>query len=136
LENVNAAWEGPEITDNTEVLAADDARLTAIIAADVDTLERLLRPEFVFVHADGRLQNKPGFLEQVRSGHIRYRSIARNEAAVTLAGDVAILCAAVQFDVTIGGEERTSPARYMSVWTKGAGGWQLLAIDNARPGAA
>jgi ketosteroid isomerase-like protein len=95
-----------------------------------------LLPEFVFVHADGRLQNKPGFLEQVRSGHIRYRSIARNEAAVTLAGDVAILCAAVQFDVTIGGEERTSPARYMSVWTKGAGGWQLLAIDNARPGAA
>jgi ketosteroid isomerase-like protein len=124
-----------KITDNAAVLAADDARLTAIVAADLDTLERLLRPEFVFVHADGRVENKSGFLEYVRSGHIRYRAIARNEAAVTLAGDVAILCAAVQFDVTIHGEERTSPARYMSVWTKGAGGWQLLAIDNARPGA-
>jgi ketosteroid isomerase-like protein len=120
--------------DNAAVLAADDARLTAIVAADVDALDRMLLPEFVFVHADGRLENKHGFLEYVRSGHVRYRSIARNEAAVTLAGGIAILCAAVQFDVTIGGEERTSPARYMSVWTKGAGGWQLLAIDNARPG--
>lgn len=122
--------------DNAAVLAADDARLTAIVAADVDALERMLLPEFVFVHADGRLENKPGFLEYVRSGHVRYRSISRNKATVTMAGGVAVLCAAVQFDVTIGGEERTSPARYMSVWTKGAGGWQLLAIDNARPGAA
>ena len=42
-----------KITDNAAVLAADDERLTAIVAADLDTLERLLRPEFVFVHADG-----------------------------------------------------------------------------------
>jgi hypothetical protein len=34
--------------------------------------------------------------------------------------------------VTVAGELRSSPLRYMSVWTRGPAGWYMLAIDNVR----
>ena len=51
-----------EITGNEAVLAVDDARLQAMIASDVDALYRLSAAELVFVHANGRQEDKPDFL--------------------------------------------------------------------------
>ena len=123
------------MTDNDAVLAADDARLAALIAADVDALDRLCADDLVFVHGNGRQDDKAGFLAQTRSGHIRYRSIARKTTRVNVSGNVAILCASIEVEVTMNGEPRSSPVRYMSVWTNGSGAWTLLAIDNTRPSA-
>jgi ketosteroid isomerase-like protein len=120
------------MTDDDAVLAADEARLAALIASDVEALDRLVRADLVFVHADGRREGKAAFLEHTRAGRVRYRTIARGETDVTVSGDVAILCARAELEVTVAGEPRTSPLRYMSVWTRGPSGWQLLAIDNVR----
>ena len=120
------------MTDDDAVLAADDARLAALIACDLDALDRLLRAELIFVHADGRRDGKAAFLDHTRTGHVRYRAIARGETHVTVSGDVAVLNARAELEVTVAGEPRTSPLRYMSVWTRGPSGWQLLAIDNVR----
>jgi ketosteroid isomerase-like protein len=124
-----------EMTENEAVLAVDDARLQAMIASDVDALDRLSAAELVFVHANGRQEDKPDFLAAARSGHIRYKTIVRGETTIKVTGDVAILCASIYVDVTVAGEPRSSPVRYMSVWTKRAGEWKLLAIDVARPPA-
>jgi ketosteroid isomerase-like protein len=121
------------MTDDDEVLAADDARLAALIAADVDALDRLCSNDLVLVHADGRRDGKAAFLEHTRSGRLRYRSIARETTSVTVSGNVGIVCASLAVEVTANGEQRASPVRYMSVWTNAAGAWKLLAIDNVRP---
>lgn len=122
------------MTDNDVVLAADDARLAALIAADADALDRLCADDLVFVHANGRQDDKAAFLEQARSGHIRYRSIERKTTSVTVSGSIGIVNASIEVQVTLSnGEHRASPARYMSVWTNGTGGWKLLAMDNVRP---
>jgi ketosteroid isomerase-like protein len=123
------------VTENDAVLAADAARLHALIAADVDALERVLSDDLVFVHANGRQDDKHGYLAYCRSGHVHYRAIARREPTLKIAGDVAVLCAAADMDVTMNGEPRSATARYMSVWTKSAGAWKLLAIDMVRPPA-
>ena len=124
------------MTENEAVLAVDDARLAAMIAADVDALDRLSAAELIFVHANGRREDKAAFLAAARSGHIRYTTIVRGETFVNVTGAVAILCATIDVEVTVGGEPRTSPVRYMSVWTKRASDWKLLAIDVTRPAAA
>jgi ketosteroid isomerase-like protein len=129
----HAPWEVPRMTEHDAVLAADDARLQALIDADVDALDRLFADELVFVHANGRQDDKAGFLAHTRSGHIHYRSIARGAHTVTVTGSVAILYATVNVEVTMAGEQRSSSVRYMGVWTKRAAGWQMLAIDNVRP---
>jgi ketosteroid isomerase-like protein len=124
------------MTDEDGVLAADDARLAALIAGNVEALDRLCADDLVFVHANGHQDGKTGFLEQTRSGHIRYRSIVRKTTNVTVSGTVAIVYASVGVEVTMNGEQRASHVRYMSVWTNGTGEWKLLAIDNVRPAAA
>jgi ketosteroid isomerase-like protein len=123
------------MTAEERVLAADDARLAALIAADADALDRLCADDLVFVHANGRQDDKAAFLEQTRSGHLRYRSIVRNITSVTVSGNIAIVYASVDVEVTTNGERRASPVRYMSVWTNGGGEWKMLAIDNVRPPA-
>jgi ketosteroid isomerase-like protein len=120
------------MTDDDAVLAADDARLAALVACDVDALDRLVHAELIFVHADGRREGKGAFLEHTRSGRVRYRAITRGETQVTVTGDVAVLCACADLEVTVAGELRSSPLRYMSVWTRGPAGWYMLAIDNVR----
>jgi ketosteroid isomerase-like protein len=120
------------MTDDDAVLAADDARLAALVACDLDALFGIVHAELVFVHADGRREDKAAFLEHTRSGRVRYRAITRGETHVTVSGDVAILCARADLEVTVAGEPRSSPLRYMSVWTRVSSGWQLLAIDNVR----
>ena len=123
------------VTEDDAVLAADDARLQALLAGDVDALERLLSDDLVFVHANGRPDDKRGYIAYCRSGHIRYRAIARREPTVKIASGIAVLCAAADMDVTMDGTQRSATARYMSVWTKTANGWKLLAIDMVRPPA-
>lgn len=123
------------MTDEDGVLAADDARLAALIAADVDALDHLCARDLVFVHANGRQDDKAAFLEEARSGHIRYRSIVRTATSVTVSGNVGIVYASTAVEVMMNGERRASPVRYMSVWTNGSGAWKLLAIDNVRPPA-
>lgn len=123
------------MTEDEAVLAVDDTRLRAMIAGDVDALDRLSAAELIFVHATGRREDKPAYLAAARSGHIRYKTIMRGETTVNVTGDVAILCATIYVDVTVGGEPRTSPVRYMSVWIKRASEWKLLAIDVTRPPA-
>jgi ketosteroid isomerase-like protein len=120
------------MTDDDAVLAADDAHHAALIACDLDALDRLVHADLVFVHNDGRREGKAAFLEHTRAARVRYRAITRGETHVTVSGDVAVLNARAALEVTVAGEPRSSPLRYMSVWTRGPSGWQLLAIDNVR----
>jgi len=123
------------MTDNDAVLAADDARLNALIAGDFDALDRLLAADLVFVHTKGERDDKKTYLDSLRSGRIRYRAITRSETSVKVTGDVGILCGAVTLHATIDNDNRSMPVRYMSVWARHAGGWQLLAIDTSRVSA-
>ena len=123
------------VTENDAVLAADDARLQALLAGDVNALEPLLSDDLVFVHANGRQEDKRGYLAYCRSGHIDYRAIVRREPTLKFAAGVAVLCATVDMDVMLDGTRRSATARYMSVWTKSAADWKLLAIDMVRPPA-
>ena len=123
------------MTEVESVLAADGARLQAIIASDADALDRLSTAELTFVHANGRQDDKTTYLDSVREGRIRYRTITRGETTVKVTGGVAILCASMSVEVTIAGEALSSAVRYMSVWTKHTDDWQMLAIDMVRAGA-
>jgi ketosteroid isomerase-like protein len=121
------------MTEDDAVLAADDRRLKAMIAADVDALDRLFADELIVVHGNGVREDKSAHLESYRSGRLRYRTIERSETQIAVTGNVAVVCALLNVEVTIGGENKSSPVRYMGVWIKGADGWRMLAIDNVRP---
>ena len=78
-------------------------------------------------------EDKPAHLESVRSGRLRYRTIERKDTHIAVAGNVAVVCGSVHVEVLVGGENKSSPVRYMAVWTKRGDGWRMFAIDNVRP---
>lgn len=56
-------------TTNTEaaIRALEQARLDALGRHDVDSIERLLAPDLVHVHATGLVENKAEFIAHLRA---------------------------------------------------------------------
>jgi len=114
------------------VLAADDARLDAMARMDVDALAPILADELVFVHTNGHQDDKPAYLDALRSGRLRYRALTRREPSVRVAGNTAILTGMLTIEATVRGEDHTAQARFLSVWTKDGSRWRMLAADMVR----
>ena len=122
-------------SETAAVLAADDARLAALVRMDLDALEPLLADELVFVHTNGRRETKQVYLDALRSRHIQYRALARNEATVQLAAEVAVVTGTMRLEVTVNHEDRSADARFMSVWVKKDRAWRMVACDMVRAGS-
>ena len=82
-----------------EAVEAEDARYAAQTSSDFAAMERLFGDDLVYVHSNGDLDDKQGFIEAQRSRTI-YRSMERSEVKVRVYGPVAIIT---------GRESSTSP---------------------------
>jgi hypothetical protein len=55
-----------------EIQAAELARTEALKRQDVTGLGRILAPEFTYIHASGRSEDKDAYLEAIGSGAFRW----------------------------------------------------------------
>jgi ketosteroid isomerase-like protein len=110
-----------------EALRAEDARYNAQIAGDHVTLERLLAEDLVYVHSSAKLDGKASYIESIRSGRVRFRSMRRTEVAVRTYGALALIHGVGHFDVDVGGERMAAHIRFTSVWAKRSSGLQFIA---------
>jgi ketosteroid isomerase-like protein len=117
--------------DEATLVAADDARLAALVRADLDALDAMLAEQLVFVHTGGRQDDKTSYVGSLRSGRLRYRSLTRRAVAARIAGDVGILTGTLAMEVTAHGTDRSADARFMTVWQRRDGAWLMLAADMA-----
>ena len=72
------------------VLLAERALQAAMLASDVEELDRLLHPELVAVGPDGQMINKPGDLAARRAGIFKITELREEEVHVTVLGDLAL----------------------------------------------
>jgi hypothetical protein len=119
------------MSDQATLIAADDARLAAMLGADIDALDALFADELVFVHTRGRREDKAAYLESLRSGRLRYRSLTRTSIDARVVGEVGILTGMLAMEVTAHDAVRSADARFMTVWLWRNGRWVLLAVDMA-----
>ena len=108
-----------------EAVEAEDARYAAQTSSDFAAMERLFGDDLVYVHSNGDLDDKQGFIEAQRSRTI-YRSMERSEVKVRVYGPVAIITGRGKFDVTVKGEDRTVNILFHSIWVKRGGAVQLI----------
>ncbi|WP_204773029.1 nuclear transport factor 2 family protein [Leifsonia flava] len=80
----------PDAATRAELLAVEERRCQALLAADVATLDELFDDSIVHIHAPGLTHDKAQLLEHVATRQA-YLSIIRGELDVRLVGDVAIL---------------------------------------------
>jgi ketosteroid isomerase-like protein len=110
-----------------ELLMADNKRYEAMIARDVNALERLLADELLYTHSTGNTDTKQQYLETIRSGYVEYRSSQVDDLVFRQHGDVGMLMGRARIDATIGGAGRVLENRFFASWVKDDGRWKLLA---------
>ena len=117
--------------DVEDVNAAEDARYAVMIAQDRTALAAILGDEFVYHQPSGRVQDKAGYIEQVTAGEVRIRKAERYDIQVNLYGNTAAVLGSTRVDVELKGEPKQVDLRFLNVWVKRDGRWQIVARQSA-----
>lgn len=111
----------------TEVLAAARERAAALATGDVAGLERLLHPLFTWTSHVGDRFDRRAYIERNTAGPVQWHGQRLDDAAVTVAGDTAVLTAIVVDDVTTPGGRAEFRMPVTQTWVRTRAGWQCLA---------
>ena len=122
----------PEINDTleAEIIKIDNEEATAVLTADLSTLEKFWADDFTVNGPNNQiLKGKTNALELVKSGIIDYSSFEREHEAVLLCGETAILMGleTVKPKGNSPFAGQTLRRRFTNVWMKQNGQWQLIA---------
>jgi hypothetical protein len=115
-----------------EALKAEDARYAAQMANDFAAMERLFGDDLVYIHSSTTEDTKASFIESMRSGAVRYRSMKRGEVAVRTYGCIAIISGRTSFQVTARGQDLALELLFHAVWAKRAKGVQFVSWQATR----
>ena len=98
------------------VLAAEQQRCAAMVAGDVDALDRLLGDELLYGHTSGTLDTKDAYLEKFRAGALTYPSMSSEPVQVHVHGDVVLLWIEARGHVTTPVVDKDMHNRTLCVW--------------------
>ncbi|MFO0737220.1 MAG: nuclear transport factor 2 family protein [Labilithrix sp.] len=108
---------------------AEDALRSAILAADVEALDRLIDDELVFLGPTGTLATKAEDLESYRSAAQRVTAHHPRDLEITLFGeDTAVATLVVALEGEFRGRRIAGDYRYLRTWRRGHDGrWRIIA---------
>lgn len=110
-----------------QVLAVEQAWTTAHLQGDVATIERLMADDYVKINADGSLTDKATNLATYQPDE-RFWEVARgDEYDVRIYGDTALVIGRWTARGVNHGERFDYRARFLSVYVKRHGQWQMVA---------
>jgi ketosteroid isomerase-like protein len=117
------------------VLRAERSLQRAMLAGDVDELDRLLHPELLAVGPDGRMIDKAGDLAAHRAGVFQIDRLDEEDVRALVVGDVALTFVVLDLRGSIAGEEVSGRMRYTRTWTRDGDAWRVVAahISPATP---
>jgi hypothetical protein len=114
--------------DAEEVIAAAEARATALALGDAEGLSRLLHEEFRWTTHAGETLRRAEYVRRNTEGHTAWRSQTLSNAEVAVVGHTAVLHAEVA-DVVLSAEHEPETFRMpvTQVWVRLRDGWRCLA---------
>ena len=115
-----------------ELQKAEKDRFEAMVKADAGALDRLLAPELSYTHSNAQVQDKGGFIGDIRSKAIRYLSIEPNDIHVVVFGTTAVVTGGAAVHVIQNGNDLTIKIRYTNVHLNRRGEWQMVAWQATR----
>ena len=115
-----------------EALRAEEARYAAQMNNDFGAMERLFGDELVYVHSSTTIDTKASFIESMRSGAVKYKTMHRGAVQVRTYGCIAIITGQGRFEVSARGQELTLELLFHAVWAKRAAGVQFVSWQATR----
>jgi hypothetical protein len=115
------------------ILEAEDARFAAMVAADDAGMRRTFAEDLVYVHSSGLIESREQLIESIVSGRSRYVAVQPVERQVVLMGNAAaIVRGHGRFQVAVGGNDLDLQIRYLAVYARVEGVWQLRSWQSLR----
>jgi hypothetical protein len=109
------------------ILAVDNERYEAMQKKDMAALDRLHADGLVFINTKGRMLNKAEYMEEIRSGNLKFLSVETDDYKFCIYGDTVIMSGRAKSVVEYHGVVNKRPRRFTSVFIKMQGQWRLVA---------
>ena len=109
-----------------EILKLEHEWALALLNEDSKKLETLLADNLQYTRANGKVENKSGYLKSIREGTTKYSLVKRDDVKVQVNGDTAIVTA--RWKTTLQNKPNTpmtTTARYQHVYIKQNGRWLI-----------
>src|SRR5262245_56971191 len=114
------------------VLKADNARFAAMLKADAAALEKLLADELSYTHSNASVQDKKAFIDDIKTGKIKYLMVDATDQKARVFGDMAIVTGGASVHVIQNGNDLTFKIRYTNAHINRGGAWQMVAWQSTR----
>jgi uncharacterized protein DUF4440 len=110
-----------------ELLGLEDKRFAAMIARDFAALDQMVHNELAYTHSSGVTDTKGSWIESMKSGKVKYKSVSCSERQVRFFGEVALMRGRAAIEVDIGGQPKSLRLLFLNAWTRTPQGWKFVA---------
>jgi hypothetical protein len=115
------------------VLAAEDARFAAMVAADERAMRRWLAEDLRYVHSTGTVVNRDQLIAGIVSGRLSYRAVTPAERRVRFLGPrAAVVEGDARIQAAAGATITDFQSRYLAVYVHDGVDWRLRAWQSLR----
>jgi ketosteroid isomerase-like protein len=113
---------------SAEIASLESALRAAMLAGDVDALDRLISERLLFAGPTGELATKADDLRAHRERIIKFlRHEPESVEMRRVSDDCFVVSQATELEVALAGAVHRGKYRYIRVWTREADGWRILA---------
>jgi ketosteroid isomerase-like protein len=110
-----------------EIIKVDDERNQALQKADIATLDRIYSDDLVYTNATGVILTKAQHLAELKGRSLNFVSFKHEDVQVTMHGDAGFLTGISKSVVEYHGSVSHSQRRFLNVFMKKDGQWQVVA---------
>ena len=115
------------MSSEKEIQGLEDKRFAAMIARDFAALDKLTHDQLLYTHSSGVTDTKATWLESMKSGKVKYKSVNCSERKVRFFGEVALMNGRAAIEVDIGGQPKSLRLLFLNAWTRTPQGWKFVA---------
>jgi hypothetical protein len=123
---------GAQCKAEKQVDAAVTQLKEALISGDRILLEAITSEQLHYGHSNGRLEDKPSFVEALASGRSDFERIEFSESSIVVKGKMATVRHNLQADIKDNGVPNSIKLHILTVWVKEKGQWKLLARQSVK----
>jgi ketosteroid isomerase-like protein len=114
------------------IIDLDRTRMHAMAAKDIATLNAVLADDLIYTHSSARIDTKQSLIGAMQSGATVYTAVEPSDVKAQDFGDVVVLTGVAQIKVTSNGTPNAFGVRFIDVYAKRAGTWQMVTWQSTR----
>ena len=125
-----AAAENPELP---RLIAADDARVGAMLAPTREKLDAVLSPDLRYAHSNGQVDTRAALIDSLTDGSAKYSKYSYQERTFTFpAPGLALMTGRFDVKAVVKGNAAESTIGFLAVWRLEKGEWKFLAWQSCK----